>query len=175
MSVWRWGMLAALAVLGLGVLAWAGSGLMQGERPSGIAILGDAAPALHDAMGTTQALPVGSAAVTVVSVFDWDRLRYISDMAAVCGPDCAGEVGLVRAVRLLPGGSRKVIFVNHDAWPGLADQTAPEDPPRDYGCLAATLSGEAMRLTAAEVPACARSVPAAAGTRWVLPFGLGAL
>lgn len=170
MAVWKVAGAAALAAAVLALAAWllfAPSG-----RAGGVAVLGDQAPALHAAMGTAQALPVRSAAFAVVSVQGWERLRYISDMARLCGTACDGDAGLVRAVRLSPAGSRKVVFVNLDAWPGTAD---PEADARDFSCLAETLAAERTRLGAARLPDCAGEVPAAAGTRWVLPAGLGAL
>jgi hypothetical protein len=164
---------AGVAALGAALLALAAWLLFAPSGGAGgVAILGDDAPALHAAMGTAQALPVGSAAFTVVSVQGWDRLRYIADKARLCGAACAGEAGLVRAVRLSPTGSRKVVFVNLDAWPGTADPQAPE---RDFACLARTLATERTRLAAAPLPDCATAVPVAGGTRWVLPAGLGAL
>ena len=170
MAAWKVAGLAALGAAALALAAWLA--FAPSGRAGGVAVLGDAAPALHEAMGTAQALPVGSAAFTVVSVQGWDRLRYISDMARLCGADCAGEAGLVRAVRLSPTGSTKVVFVNLDAWPGTAD---PEAPARDFACLARTLAAERTRLGAAPLPDCADAAPVAGGTRWVLPAGLGAL
>jgi hypothetical protein len=91
-------------------------------------------------------------------------------MAALCGDDCTGDAGLVRAVRLAPGGSRKIVFVNHGAWPGVAERDTP-----DWSCLATTLAAERGQAGAAALPACADGVPMAPGVRWVLPLGLGAL
>ncbi len=168
MGVWRWVGLALVGAAAAAVLAWLVLG--RGAPPAGLAILGDEAPALHDALGTEQTLPVSSAAFTVVSVSSWDRLRYISDMAAICGADCAGEAGMVRAVRLSPAGSRKFVFVNHSAWPGLAEEETP-----DWSCLAATLAAERAQVRAGAHPDCAEGIPVAEGVRWLLPFGLGAL
>lgn len=168
MRVRTWLGLGLALAAGAGAAAWVAAS--RGERPEGVAILGDAAPALHAALGTEQALPVASAAFTVVSVSAWDRLAYIADMAALCGGACTGEAGLVRAVRLSPRGSRKVVFVNHAAWPGIAGREAPE-----FGCLARTLAAERGQIGPGAPPACAEPVPLAEGTRWVLPLGLGAL
>ncbi|NBC96045.1 MAG: hypothetical protein GVY27_06790, partial [Deinococcus-Thermus bacterium] len=139
-----------IAALGAGVAAAAAGGvwLAMASETGGVAILGDDAPALHEAFGTDQALPVRSAAFTVVSVSSWDRLDYISDMKALCGADCAGDTGLVRAVRLSPLGSRKIVFVNHAAWPGIAAAADEGDdaPARDFSCLARTLAAERAGL-----------------------------
>lgn len=167
MRVVRWIGLGLVALAAAGAVAWGLAG--RGEAPSGVAILGDEAPSLHAALGTEQALPVGSAAFTVVSVADWDRLRYIADMSEICGPDCAGDVGLVRAVRLSPAGSRKIVFVNLSAWPNTGRQETP-----DWSCLATMLAAEQGQVGAGAAPACAEQVSIAEGVRWVLPLGLGA-
>ncbi len=168
MRLVAWIGFGAVAVAAVAGIAWLALG--RGGPPSGVAVLGDEAPSLHAALGTEQALPVGSAAFTVVSVSDWGRLRYIPDMAALCGDDCTGDAGLVRAVRLAPGGSRKIVFINHGAWPGVAERETP-----DWSCLAATLAAERGQVGAVAPPACAAGVPMARGVRWVLPLGLGAL
>jgi hypothetical protein len=161
-------LVAALAV-GAGWLA-----MTRGGGPDGgVAILGDAAPDLHAAMGTRQALPLRTASFTIVSVGGWERLRYIPDMEALCGAACSGETGLVRAVRLSPAGSRKIVFVNLDAWPGLADTEV--EGGGDFGCLADSLAAERSQVGPAALPDCADAVPVTEGTRWILPLGLGVL
>jgi len=150
-------------VLALGV----GLATLLGGPRAGTAVIGDEAPAILDATGWVQALPVGSAAVTVVSVSDWGRLRYIADMSTLCGESCTGDVGLVRILALRPGGSRKVVFVNLAAW---QRHVAGEDP--DWACLGRALVAEQGRLGAAERPACAERVPQSR-TRYALPFDLG--
>jgi hypothetical protein len=161
----------ALAVALVAALALAASWWAMAARvtpPGGVAVIGDRAPAILQAMDAQQALPVSSAALVVVAVNGWDKLAFISDMQALCGADCAGEAAMVRAVRLRPGGSRKVVFVNLAALP-----RADEEP--DFACLAAALAPERRRLTGpAAGPACAPGF-AAQGTRWLLPFGLGAI
>ncbi|MEO1678797.1 MAG: hypothetical protein AAFU80_11650 [Pseudomonadota bacterium] len=171
MARWRfWGLMAGgAAVVTLGA-AWL---TLRGTPPGGVAVLGDAAPALHTAMGTSQTLPVRTAAFTVVSVETWDKLAYMSDMAKVCGEACSGEAGLIRAVALSPKGSRKIVFVNLGAW-GL-DAAVLGEPSSARACLAETLAAEQTTLSAASVPDCAAEVDVAGGVRWVLPLGLGAL
>ncbi|MEM0937252.1 MAG: hypothetical protein AAF646_07625 [Pseudomonadota bacterium] len=167
--------LAALISLAAAVLIGAGWLALRPEPGGGgVAVLGDEAPALHAAMGTEQALPLHTAAVTVVSVQGWERLRYIPDMADLCGLDCYGTGGLVRVVPLSPRGSRKIVFVNLEAWPGTTGLTRATEE-KDFACLAAALRAEFAALTAASLPECTGDVPIERGTRWVLPAGLGAL
>lgn len=135
---------------------------------AGTAVIGDAAPAILEATGWTQALPLRTAGVTVVAVEDWSRLRYIADMAALCGGLCAGDAALVRIVDMAPGGSRKVVFVRLGGWPRAADGDG-----LDMACLSAALTAEAALIGAPDaVPTCAGAV-AETRTRWALPLGLG--
>ncbi|MEM1430308.1 MAG: hypothetical protein AAGG09_12705 [Pseudomonadota bacterium] len=172
MRPWKIAAFAALAGAALAGVAWLT--VLNGTPRGGVAVLGDEAPALHLAMGTAQALPLHTAAVTVVSVQGWERLRYIPDMADLCGPECFGTGGLVRVVPLSPTGSRKILFVNLEAWPGTAGLTRASEE-KDFACVAETLTAEFARLRPAPVPHCAAPVEVAQGTRWVLPAGLGAL
>ena len=158
-------MFLAAAVVAAGAGLW--FGLRDAPPRAGVAVLGDESPAILEAAGWSQAAPLDSAGFTAVSVGDWDRLRYIADMAALCGPACSGEAGLVRVLALSPGGSHKIVFVNLAAWPRTAD-----DAP-DIECLARTLAAERRQPGAPEaMPDCAAAVPAGR-TRWALPFGLG--
>lgn len=164
-----WKPAAAVALLGglLAALYWLA---FAGRTPlSGTAVIGDKAPALRAAMGLSDAVDPARSAVLIVSVEDWWKLRYVSDMKAVCGEACSGDTGLVRVVELSPRGSRKLLFVNLAAWPGTLDA------PPDMACLAGTLAEERAQLGAADLPACAGAVPVQAGTRWRLPLGLGAV
>jgi hypothetical protein len=157
--IWIAAGIAALA-------AAAGSALwLGGPGRAGVAVIGDAAPAILAAAGWSQALPLHTAALTVVSVEGWEKLPFIADMAALCGAACGGSEALVRVIELAPGGTRKVVFVNLAAWPRAGD--AP-----DFGCLAAALAEERRRSRGAMMPDCAGAVPVGR-TRWALPFGLG--
>mgnify|MGYP006277166997 CR=1 FL=1 len=155
-----------LAALAAGAIWWAVGA--RGSAAGGVAVIGDRAPAILEAMGARQTLPLSSAAMTVVAVDGWEKLSYISDMQALCGDDCDGTAPMVRAVRLRPGGSRKVVLVDLSALP-----RAGEDP--DFACLARALAVERARLAGtATGPDCAPDL-APGGTRWLLPAGLGAI
>ena len=154
---WIVGVLGAAAVAG-GVALWLGSGAQR----SGTAVIGDAAPAILAATGWQQALPVGAAALTVVSVEGWDRLRYIEDMARLCSARCAGEAALVRIAALRPGGSRKIVLVDLSRWEGETGMA----------CLAQVLDAERRTVTAPALPDCAAD-RRMGRTRWSLPFDLG--
>ncbi len=172
MAPWKIAGLASLAVAIVVGVVW----FVTRSDPAsgGIAVLGDEAPALHEAMGTSQALPLHTASVTVVSVQGWGRLRYIPDMASLCGEDCYGDPAMVRVVPLSPTGSRKIVFVNLEAWPGTVGLTRSTEE-KDFECIAVTLRAEFTQLGAGDLPACASDVPVDGGTRWVLPAGLGAI
>ncbi|MEM9249490.1 MAG: hypothetical protein AAGB05_12445 [Pseudomonadota bacterium] len=169
-----WKIASVLAVLA-SLCVGAGWIILRADPSGGgVAVLGDEAPALHSAMGTQQALPLHTASITVVSVQGWGRLRYIPDMANLCGEACYGDPGLVRVVPLSPTGSRKVVFVNLEAWPGTAGLTRATEE-KDFACVAQTLRAEFRSVRSAAVPECATDVPMQTGTRWVLPAGLGAI
>lgn len=163
----RW--LAGLAVLLVLILVMAVA-LGNGGGRAGTAVIGDRTPAILEAAGWSQTLPLGTAGLTVVSVEDWDRLSYIADMAALCGRACAGDATLVRVVALAPRGSHKVLFVRLEGWPRAEGGEEP-----DLACLALTLHSEAQTLLGpSDTPACAGNA-ARARTRWALPFDLGTL
>lgn len=172
MAPWKIAGLLALGVAAIVGVAWVA--LRPDAEGGGVAVLGDEAPALHAAMGTSQALPLHTASVTIVSVQGWGRLRYIPDMARLCGEDCYGDPALVRVVPLSPTGSRKIVFVNLEAWPGTEGLTRATDE-KDFTCIAQALQSELQSLRPAATPECAAEVDLARGTRWVLPAGLGAL
>lgn len=161
----RWVWIGAVAVavavaVGLGVI------LSSGTPRSGVAVIGDEGPAILEAAGWSQALPLSSAGVTVVSVDSWEKLRFIGDMWQLCGTVCEGEAGLVRIVELLPRGSRKVVLVNLSAWPRSGERP-------DFDCIADALGREARQIGAPATPASCAAGAAEARTRWALPFGLG--
>ena len=152
----------------LASLAW----IVLGPRDASdsVAVLGDEAPSIRAAMGTEQALPLHTAALTVVSVQGWERLSYIGDLAGHCGGACTGETGLARALLLGPGGTRKLVFVNLDAWPGTATEAG-----KDFACLARALTAERTALAPDALPACAEDVATGGRTRLALPAGLGTI
>jgi hypothetical protein len=121
-----------------------------------------------------------TAALTVVSVAGWERLGYMTDMQAICGSACAGDAALVRAVRLRPGGARKLVFVNLAQWPGIA-RLGPiagdgaDWDGADFSCLARALGAERQALAPDGLPSCAEGLATPARVRWVLPWGLGAV
>ncbi len=155
---------AAMAWVALGPRGAAGA----------VAVLGDEAPSIRAAMGTEQALPLHTAALTIVAVQGWDRLSHIGDLAGHCGGACAGETGLARALLLGPRGTRKLVFVNLDAWPGTATGRGQETD-KDFACLARALTAERAALAPDALPACAAEVATGGRTRLALPAGLGTI
>ena len=178
MAAWK----IAAAVAGLGAVAaalvWLVVAPARTDGGGGLAVIGDAAPQIHAALGTEQALPLHTAALTVVSVAGWERLRYMGDMQALCGDACADETALVRAVRLTPGGARKVVFVNLSRWPGIERVGPPAGDGADwagadFGCLATALAAERARLRPGALPPCANTLAEPGRLRLGLPWGLG--
>jgi len=170
---------AALGALVAGA-AWLAFGRGVPDAGGGVAVIGDAAPQIHAAMGTAQALPLHTAALTVVAVADWSRLRYLDDMRALCGSACGGTAALVRVLRLSPGGARKVVLVDLSRWPGVAGAApsagaGPDWSDADFACLAEALAAERTALGPGALPSCADGLAPPPRLRVALPAGLGVI
>ena len=136
------GLVGAVAVLVGGVV------ISRQTPKAGVAIIGDQTPKLLELTGLKQTLPLHTAAITVVSVEDWTRLRYIADMHALCGAACADPAGAVRVLRLRPGGSDVVLYLNHEML-GVTE---------DLPCLAGIILAEPQgSVTDDGLPECAGS------------------
>lgn len=145
-------LIIALAV-GLGVT------MQRGTPTAGVAIIGDKSQDLLKETGLSQALPLHTAALTVVSVEEWFKLRYVEDMHALCGATCMDGTGLVRILRLSPTGSSRVLIVNHEAL----------NSAKPIACVADVVRAELTDGLKTRPP-CARDVTQA--NLWAVP-GLG--
>lgn len=128
-----------------------------GPGTRGVDVIGDRANTVRAELGLADGTPPRPA-LSAVLVSDWGRLVYVDGAVEACGPACSGETGLVRIISLLPGASRKTVYLRVPA-------------EGDVACDISILEGEARALLGpGEAPACRPDM--ASLTFWELPFGL---
>lgn len=160
--LWAVAIGAASAALAAGWL------LQRADAPTGVAVIGDHAPALAQAAGLPA--PGGRGAVTVATVNTWIQLDYLQGMGRLCGDACTEDAWLVRVLEPRATGSRKTVFLRLGPFGDGNDW--PPVPP----CLRAVLAAELASLRPAALPDCVaeQGLPDPV-TRTVLPLGLGTI
>jgi hypothetical protein len=135
----------------------------RGERVT--TVLGDGAPDLRAALGAVA--PAGP--VTTLDVALLRRpgnIRHLPEARALCREDCTAALTAITEPR--PGGWRKLVVVQLDAFPGAEALDRGAGLPADLAeCLASAVTAEAAALRV-EAPACVPDRRAV----WRLPFGL---
>jgi hypothetical protein len=156
-------------VLGLGLIAILAFAVVSNRAvPRGIEVLGDHAPSVRAALGVPVPEQSDRIGVRFVLVDDWLKMNYLPpDIRPLCGTACAGDAWLVRALSLRVGGAQKTVFIRISPW-----QDTPLAPPQT-ACLGQIMQAELLGMSQ-QLPDCAAAL-AQPVTRYVLPFGLGAL
>lgn len=134
---------------------------LRGEGPGGLHVSGD----LADRLPRGDAPSAGEAALEVVALSGWSKLRHLPGGPALCGPPCEAVPGprVVRVIDLRPSGVRKIVLLRLAEGAGV-EPAGPEALP----CARAVLAAEAARLLAGPPPCGGGAV-----TRLRLPLGLG--